>query len=147
MRSGCGRWKGMGDESASRLWTQLRQRQEVLDVIQRVRQELRADGAGDRLQQLPALAGEAEPAAAAGGVDATGALHGLVFVLTGSLSESRASLRRRIQQAGGRVDSAVTKATTHLLRGERAAGAKPSKKSRRQLEQWQSLTRLSCDDC
>ena len=51
--------KGMGDESADRVWAQLRQRLEVLDVIQQVRRELRADGADDEQQQQPQPRSEA----------------------------------------------------------------------------------------
>jgi DNA ligase (NAD+) len=48
------------------------------------------------------------------------ALAGLTFVITGTLSQSRGHFRDRIEKAGGKVASSVSRSTNYLLAGEKA---------------------------
>ncbi|MEW6201047.1 MAG: BRCT domain-containing protein, partial [bacterium] len=45
-------------------------------------------------------------------------LAGKTFVITGTLSLPREEIKRRIEAAGGRVTSSVTKKTDYLVAGE-----------------------------
>mgnify|MGYP003322517587 CR=1 FL=1 len=54
------------------------------------------------------------------GAGARRPLDGRVFVITGTLSEPRARLQTRIQNAGGKVTSAISKNTDYLVAGEKA---------------------------
>ena len=56
----------------------------------------------------------------------TGALSGLSFVLTGTLSEPRDVLKARLEALGARVGSSVSKKTSYVVAGE-AAGSKLEK--------------------
>ena len=47
-----------------------------------------------------------------------GVLSGLIFVLTGSLSEPRPVIAKQIEAAGGKVTGSVTKNTNYLVAGE-----------------------------
>jgi DNA ligase (NAD+) len=68
--------------------------------------------------------------AEAGPAPTTGALSGKVFVLTGTLPTlTREQATERIQAAGGRVTSAVSKKTDYLVAGE-ASGSKLEKARR-----------------
>ncbi len=77
-----------------------------------------ADGSNtqelERLGQLLRIAPPPEPETEAA------VLSGRVFVITGTLSEPRARLQERIQAAGGKVTSAVSKHTDYLVAGENA---------------------------
>ncbi len=53
-------------------------------------------------------------------------LKGMVFVLTGTLSEPRRVVRQRLESLGAAVTGSVSKATDFLLAGEKA-GSKPDK--------------------
>jgi DNA ligase (NAD+) len=53
-------------------------------------------------------------------------LSGLVFVLTGTLSISREEARQRIEAAGGKVNSTVSKRTNYVVAGD-DAGSKLDK--------------------
>lgn len=65
--------------------------------------------------------------APAGEADAeSGAVAGLTFVLTGTLSEAREQVAARIAAAGGRVTSSVSSKTDYLVAGE-SAGSKLAK--------------------
>ena len=55
-----------------------------------------------------------------------GPLSGLVFVLTGTLSIPREEARQRIEAAGGKVNSSVTKRTNYVVAGD-DAGSKLDK--------------------
>jgi len=48
---------------------------------------------------------------------ADGPLTGKTFVVTGTLSQPRADVQRRIEQAGGKVAGSVSKKTTYLVAG------------------------------
>jgi DNA ligase (NAD+) len=48
---------------------------------------------------------------------ADGALTGMLFVVTGTLSAPRAEVQKRIEAAGGKVGGSVTKKTTYLVAG------------------------------
>ncbi len=53
-------------------------------------------------------------------------LQGISFVITGTLSESRDAVKRRLEALGARVTSAVSSKTDYLVAGENA-GSKLSK--------------------
>ena len=53
-------------------------------------------------------------------------LEGLVFVLTGTLSQPRGHFKERIEAAGGKVTTSVSKKTSYLVAGE-SAGSKLEK--------------------
>jgi DNA ligase (NAD+) len=52
-----------------------------------------------------------------------GPLRGTIWVLTGTLSQSREEIAEKIRHAGGKVSSSISAKTTYLLAGE-AAGSK-----------------------
>ena len=75
----------------------------------------------ERLRSL-GIAPSAEAAA-----PASGALSGLTFVLTGTLSRPRADYAALIEAAGGTVQSAVTSKTRYLVAGENVGATKTAK--------------------
>lgn len=56
--------------------------------------------------------------------EAVGRLHGLSFVVTGTLHRSREDIIRRIEEAGGKVTGSVSKRTSYLLAGADVGRAK-----------------------
>ncbi|HKA90363.1 MAG TPA: NAD-dependent DNA ligase LigA [Haliangiales bacterium] len=56
--------------------------------------------------------------------EARGPLHGLSFVVTGTLNRSREDVIRRIEEAGGKVTGSVSKKTSYLLAGADVGRAK-----------------------
>jgi len=82
----------------------------ALPENQRILQRLAAAGLDPRVATRPTA----------------GPLTGLRFVLTGALSESRDAIVRRIEQAGGKVVSAVSKKTDYVVAGS-DAGSKLTK--------------------
>jgi DNA ligase (NAD+) len=53
-----------------------------------------------------------------------GPLAGQTFVVTGTLSEPRADVQKKIEQAGGKVAGSVSKKTTYLVAGEDTGATK-----------------------
>ncbi len=78
----------------------------------------------EEIERLRALGVRWEPAAAPRPQD--GVLSGKTFVLTGTLSVPRDEARQRIESAGGKVVSSISKKTDYLLAGEKA-GSKRDK--------------------
>jgi DNA ligase (NAD+) len=60
--------------------------------------------------------------------EASGVLSGKIFVITGTLSESRDVFQSRIEKAGGKVSGSISKKTSYLLAGDEA-GTKLEKAS------------------
>ena len=87
------------------LRTQLHDRAELLQAMQFVRQQLRG-------QQQPAVRADKQSTA-----NPSQPLRGVRFVLTGTLSSSRAQLSRRIRQAGGQIVTSVSSQTSYVVAG------------------------------
>jgi DNA ligase (NAD+) len=90
------------------------------------------DGNTDEVKRLRALGvrwATAQPAKA----DSSGALAGLSFVLTGTLSSPRPDFKRRIEAAGGKVLGSLSQKTRFLVAGENP-GSKLQKAERLGVE-------------
>ncbi len=74
----------------------------------------------DILQHMEGLGIAPESELFASSDQATGSLAGKTFVITGTLSQSRNHFRDRIEKAGGKVASSVSRSTDFLLAGEKA---------------------------
>jgi DNA ligase (NAD+) len=75
------------------------------------------------LEAATPRAARAADGSSEGGTEGDGtstALAGLVFVLTGSLSRPREEFERRIEEAGGKTSSSVSRKTSYVLAGEEA---------------------------
>jgi DNA ligase (NAD+) len=72
-----------------------------------------------------------DPVEASGRTDAP--LAGKTFVITGTLSEPRADIKRRIEEAGGKVTGSVSSKTDYLVAGEKA-GSKRAKAEELEVE-------------
>lgn len=60
----------------------------------------------------------------------TGALHGMKICITGSLSEKRTVIEKRIREAGGVVVSGVSKETDYLLTNDPTSGSTKAEKAK-----------------
>lgn len=60
----------------------------------------------------------------------TGALHGMKICITGSLSEKRTVIEKRIREAGGVVVSGVSKETDYLLTNDATSGSTKAEKAK-----------------
>jgi DNA ligase (NAD+) len=90
------------------------------------------DGNTDEIDRLRALGVRWAPAQPVK-VDSSGALAGLSFVLTGTLSSPRPDFKRRIEAAGGKVLGSLSQKTRFLVAGENP-GSKLQKAQRLGVE-------------
>ncbi len=90
------------------------------------------DGNTDEVNRLRALGVRWAPAQPVK-IDSSGALAGLSFVLTGTLSSPRPDFKRRIEAAGGKVLGSLSQKTRFLVAGENP-GSKLQKAQRLGVE-------------
>jgi DNA ligase (NAD+) len=71
----------------------------------------------ERFTALGLVIEAATPKSSVGAEDATQALSGQIFVLTGALSRPRSEWKRQIEAAGGKVTGSVSRKTSYIVAG------------------------------